>query len=317
MFDRLRTVIDCDPGIDDAMALFFGLQAPEIDVVAITTVWGNVDVATTTANALRLLEIADRPEIPVAAGAARPLVGPMPRLGEAIHGADGQGNTNLPPPTLKPAAESAVDLLIRLAHVHPGELTLVAIGPLTNIAMALIRDPAIARLYRKIVIMGGAFLHPGNVTRFGEANVWHDPEAAQLVFEAGWPIVAVGLDVTHTVCLTQAVLDRLLASGTPWGRHLYRITGLYLDAYASRWSKRECAMHDPLALAIAADPSLATLTPKVRVDIELQGKHTRGMTVGDFRPRPNGAVAPDANAEVVLKVDGERFLEWWMQVLGA
>ena len=315
MTQQLRAVIDCDPGVDDTMAIFFGLLCPDVDVVAITTVWGNTTVAQTTENALRLLEIIGQPEILVAPGAARPLLGPEPTFAHHVHGADGQGNTQLPPPTLKPADESAVDTLIRLAHEQPGQLTLVPIGPLTNVAQALTRDPSIAQLYKKVVLMGGAFLSHGNVSRFGEANVWHDPEAAQLVFDAGWPIVAVGLDVTHRALLDQERLDQLRATGTPWGVHLHRITDHYLNAYARHHGKRVCAMHDALALAIAADPSLVRAAPKVRVDVELHGQHTRGMTVGDFRPRPAGEAAPDANAEVVLDVDVPRFLDWWLQVL--
>lgn len=315
MAEKLRVVIDCDPGVDDTMALFFGLLSPDVEVLAITTVWGNTAVERTTENALRLLEIVGRPEIPVATGAARPLLGPEPVLGHAIHGADGQGNTNLPPPTLQPANEAAADTIIRLAHEHPGALTLAPIGPLTNIAVALARDPGIAKLYQKVVLMGGAFLCPGNVGRFGEANIWHDPEAAQVVFEAGWPIVAVGLDVTHQARLSQEMLDRLRETKTPWGSHLHRITDHYMSSYARRWGRRECAMHDALALAIAVDPTLALRAPRVRVDVELHGQHTRGMTVADFRPSSHGEVATDANAEVVLDADIPRFLDWWYAVL--
>lgn len=315
MTTKLRAVIDCDPGVDDTMALFFGLLSPDVEVVAITTVWGNTTVERTTENALRLLEIVGRPDVPVASGAARPLLGPEPAFAHHVHGADGQGNTHLPPPTLKPVAEPAAETLIRLAHEQPGQLTLVPVGPLTNVAEALIRDRSIAGLYKKVVLMGGAFLSHGNVSRFGEANVWHDPEAAQLVFEAGWPIVAVGLDVTHRALLTGEMLEQLRATGTPWGVHLHRITDHYLNAYARHHGKRVCAMHDALALAIAADPSLVRAAPRVRVDVELHGQHTRGMTVGDFRPRPAGEVAPEANAEVVLDVDTPRFLDWWLQVL--
>jgi purine nucleosidase len=315
MTEKLRVVIDCDPGVDDTMALFFGLLAPDVDVVAITTVWGNTEVEKTTENALRLLEIVGRPRIPVAPGAARPLLGPPPTFGHAIHGADGQGNTNLPAPALQPVNEAAADAIVRLAHEHPGALTLVPLGPLTNVALALARDPSIGRLYRKVVLMGGAFLCPGNVSRFGEANVWHDPEAAQIVFEAGWPIVAVGLDVTHKARLPQEVLDRLRETKTPWGIHLHRISDHYMSGYARHWGRRECAIHDALALGIAADPTLVRSAPRVRVDVELHGQHTRGMTVADFRPWSAGVVAPDANAEVVLDVDVPRFLDWWYTVL--
>lgn len=296
------------------MAIFYGLLAPELEVAAIGSVWGNAEVNTTTANALRLLEIAGRPEIPVAAGAPGPLVGPPRALGHAVHGADGQGNTHLSPPRLRPTRASAAAQLVRLGHEHPGELVLVALGPLTNLALALSLDPAIARLYREVVIMGGAFLAPGNVSPVAEANIWHDPEAAHVVLSAEWPVTLVGLDVTRKVRLTERVLERLRDSGTPWGLHLHRISAHYLSHYAQRWGRRECAMHDALALAIAADRSLALREVRTRVDIELAGTHTRGMTVADLRP---GTVVESANASIVLEADGARFLERWEATLGA
>ncbi len=306
-------VIDCDTGVDDTMAIFYGLLAPEIEVVGLTCVWGNITVDTTTTNTLRLLEMMGRPEIPVARGAHKPLVGPEWPLGNGVHGSDGQGNLNLPPPTLKPVAESAAELLIRLAHEHPGELTLVPTGPLTNVATAVLMDPGIAKLYKRVVLMGGNFLVHGNAARYAEANIWHDPEAAQIVFEAGWDVTAVGLDVTDKTMLSQERIDKLRDSGTVAGVHISRITRHYVDRYSVRTGRRECAMHDALALAIAADPTLVRSAPKVRVDVELNGTHTRGMTVGDFRTwRDSG---DDANATVVLEVDSERFITRWMEIL--
>jgi purine nucleosidase len=309
---QTRVVIDCDTGVDDAMAILYGLLAPEVEVVALTCVWGNIRVETTTRNTLRLLELVDRPGVPVAMGAAKPLVGPMWELDGRIHGADGQGNTNLPPPALSPVAEPAAELLVRLAHERPGELTLVPTGPLTNVATAVLLDPGVARLYKRVVLMGGAFLVPGNAAPWAEANIWHDPEAAQIVFEAGWPITAVGLDVTHKTMLGESLLERLRDGGTPAGVHVHRITQHYLDQYAARRGRRECAMHDALALGVAVDPSLALHAPKVKVDVELTGTRTRGMTVGDFRA---WASPEDANADVVLKVDGPRFVDRWMEIL--
>jgi purine nucleosidase len=305
-------VIDCDTGVDDAMAVLYGLLAPSVDVVGLTCVWGNCSVEVSTANTLRLLEIVGRPDVPVAMGAARPMLGPVPTFAGGVHGLDGQGNTNLPPPTLEPAGQSAAELIVELAHRHPNELTLVPVGPLTNVAAALLLDPSIARLYKRCVLMGGSFLVPGNASKFGEANVWHDPEAAQMVFDAGWPLTAVGLDVTHKVRLTQELLDDLRESGSPAGIHLHRITDLYMTRYASRWGKRECAMHDALALGIAEDPTIASHAPTVRVDVELNGAHTRGMTVGDFRGR---APAENANCVVPLEVDADRFIARWASVI--
>ena len=309
---RTRVVIDCDTGVDDAMAVLYGLLAPEIEVVGLTCCWGNTWVETATANTLRLLEIVDMPDIPVAMGAKKPLIGPIWELGSGVHGADGQGNTNLPPPRLRPVNESAAELIVRLAHQHPGELTLVPVAPLTNIAAALALDPTIAQLYKEVVLMGGNFLAPGNAAKWAEANIWHDPEAAQMVFEAGWPITAVGLDVTNRTMLAESRLTELAESGTPAARHISRVSQFYLEGYAARYGRRECTMHDALALAVAADRSLATHAPLARVDVELTGTHTRGMTVADLRP---WAPPEAANAHVVLEVDSARFIDRWMGVL--
>src|SRR3954469_15355408 len=201
---RTRVVIDCDTGVDDTMAIFYGLLAPDIDVVGISCVWGNIGVELTTQNTLRLLEMMGRPEIPVAMGAGKPLLGPKWPRGRGGHGADARGNLTLPPPSLQPTKETASELIIKLAHEYPGELTLVPTGPLTNVATAVLADPEIAGLYKKVVLMGGAFLVKGNAARWAEANIWHDPEAAQIVFEAGWDVTAVGLDVTDKTMLSQA-----------------------------------------------------------------------------------------------------------------
>jgi purine nucleosidase len=309
----VRVVIDCDTGVDDTMAVFYGLLASEVEVVGLTCVWGNISVDLTTKNTLRLLEMLDRPGIPVARGADKPLVYPKwPPPAVPIHGADGQGNTDLPDPTLKPVDETAAQLIVRLAHEHPGELTLVPTGPLTNVATAVLADPEIATLYKGVVLMGGAFTAIGNAARFAEANIWHDPEAAQVVFDAGWPVTAVGLDVTDKTMIPGSLLDDLRDSGTVAGKHLHRITQNYLDIYGSRRGRRECAMHDALTLGIAADPSLVLESRKVRVDVELTGTHTRGMTVGDFR---SWADQSNANVDVVLEVDRQRFIDRWSEVI--
>lgn len=316
MAEPVRVVIDCDTGVDDTMAIFYGLLAPEIEIVALTSVWGNTHVETTTTNNLRLLEIMGRPDIPVAQGAAKSLVEPLPPVGR-VHGLDGQGNTNLPPPRLAPVKESSAEMIVRLAHEHPHQLTLVPVGPLTNIGLALALDPSIAQLYRRVVVMGGSFLYPGNISRHGEANIVHDPEAAQMLLDAGWPITLVGLDVTMKAHISAEQIQRLADSGTPAGRHLHLITQHYLSIYAQRSGRAECAMHDALALAIAADPSLATLAPTVRVDCELNGTHTRGMTVADLRGlnRPGQPPTENANATVVLEADSARFLSRFMELL--
>ncbi len=307
-------LFDCDPGVDDAMALLYGLAAPTIDIIAIGTVWGNVSVDLTTENALRLLEIGDRPGIPVSRGARKPLIGPEPLFNEDIHGQDGQGDTYLPPAAHQASLESAPDQLVRLARERPGEITLVAVGPLTNLAIALMRDPSIAAAYKQVVIMGGAFHVPGNVTATAEANIWHDPEAAQIVLEAGWPLTIVGLDVTERARVTETMLNDLRDLGSPEGIHLLRISDGYLDLYAGRYgtSERQCPMHDALALGIAVDPTLVQRAPSARVDVELSGSLTRGSTIADFR---SWAQADLANARIVLEADGERFVQEWLTTM--
>ncbi|MCC6629758.1 MAG: nucleoside hydrolase [Chloroflexi bacterium] len=316
MTESVKVVLDCDTGIDDSMAIFYGLAAPEIEIVAAGSVWGNTPADITALNTIRLFEMTGNGHIPVAQGAGGPLLAREWPMGR-VHGADGQGNTNLPPPAGRPTGEHAARQIVRLAHERPGELTLVPVGPLTNVALALAEDPSIAQLYRGVVLMGGTFLVPGNITSTGEANIVHDPEAAQMVLTAGWPVTLVGLDVTMQVHLTEPLLDQLEASGTVAGRHLNLILQHYLDFYASVHGERKSAMHDALALAIAGDPSLATHAPKVRVDVELNGAHTRGMTVADLRRlrRPDLGPADDANAAVVLEADGPRFLARFMELL--
>jgi purine nucleosidase len=314
--EPVKVVLDCDTGVDDSMAIFYGLAASEIEIVAAGSVWGNTPADVTALNTIRLFEMTGNAHIPVAQGAGGPLIArdwPMGR----VHGLDGQGNTNLPPPAGRPTGEHAARQIVRLAHERPGELVLVPTGPLTNVALALAEDPSIAQLYRGVVVMGGTFLHPGNITATGEANIVHDPEASQMVLAAGWPVTLVGLDVTMKVHLTEPLLEQLEASGTVAGRHLRAITRHYLDFYAGVHGRRECSMHDALALAIAAEPTLALRAPKVRVDVELHGAHTRGMTVADLRRlhRPDLGPADDANATVVLEADGARFLSRFMELL--
>jgi purine nucleosidase len=231
-----------------------------------------------------------------------------------VHGRDGQGDTFLPPAAQQPSGETAADQIIRLAHERPGELTLVAVGPLTNLAIALLRDPSVATLVKKVVIMGGAFQVPGNVSRTGEANIWHDPEAAQIVLEASWDVTLVGLDVTEHARVTESMLKELHELGSPSGVHLQRISDGYLDLYAGRYgsAERQCPMHDALALSIAVDPALILAAPRARVDVELNGTITRGSTIADLRSWADTEIQ---NATVVLKADTERFVDRWMTTM--
>src|SRR6185437_15919771 len=191
-----RIILDTDPGIDDALALVLALDSPEVQLEAITTVHGNVPVEMTTRNALGLLEVAGRSDVPVARGSAQPLVR-APVDAKYVHGPTGLGTLALPEPQTSVVTQSAADLIIERVQAAPGEVTLVPIGPLTNLALALRREPAIASQVREVVIMGGALRVPGNVTPAAEFNIYADPHAAQVVFKAGWPIRLVALDVTN------------------------------------------------------------------------------------------------------------------------
>lgn len=311
---KTEVVLDCDPGIDDAMAILYGLRAPEVEIVAIGTVWGNIDVDTATVNAVRLLEIGGRPEIPVAKGAERQLIGVDPSFSELVHGPAGTGSVILPPPEGAHTDEHAVAQMIRLAHERPGELTLVAIGPLTNLGLALAMDPDIAKLYKGVVIMGGAFLIPGNVTPVAEANIWHDPEAAQIVLQAPWQTTVVPLDVTEKALVGLDMIERLRDTETAVGKHLHAISDIYFSTYERRLERPASPMHDALALGIAVDKTLITEAPLTRVDVELDGAHTRGMTVGDLRALPD---REQANARVVMAADSDRFVQRWFDVLAS
>jgi purine nucleosidase len=249
-------------------------------------------------NTLRVLEVAGIDDVPVAVGAARPMAQALD-TSEAIHGADGLGSTAQPPPGGTPTAESAVEQLVRLARANPGELSLLAVGPLTNLALALLVEPRLPELLKDVTIMGGAFGVAGNVTASAEANIWHDPEAAALVFDAGWPLQAVGLDVTHATLLRGDDLAALGAGTGAVARFAWSILQHYLDVYERRMGERVCAVHDALAACLLLEPELATWTHGP-VDVELRGEHTRGATIVDRRSIP----APAAGRPPVAVADG-------------
>jgi pyrimidine-specific ribonucleoside hydrolase len=248
-------IIDADPGIDDAIAILLALASSEVDVQAVTTVAGNTSLANATDNALRILAFARRGDIPVAAGAARPLVHAHPGDAASVHGATGLGGCGLPAPSGPAVAEHAVDLIARIVRDQPGRVVLVATGPLTNVALFVARYPDTARLVRRLVIMGGSQAEGGNVTPAAEFNTWYDPEAAVRVLATGIPTRMVSLDVTHQARLERSDIERL--------RRL-RVIGppvsAMLDFYAARhaewYGDARVAMHDSLAVAAEIDATL-------------------------------------------------------------
>jgi len=254
---KQKIIIDTDPGIDDAMAIFYGFLHPEIDVIGLTTVFGNVPTDIATRNALVLAELGKH-GIPIAAGAQNPYVQEHLPFADFVHGAEGFGNMAPRIPKGQPIKETAAEYICRMVNENPGEITLCPIGPLTNIALALDLDPTIAQKTKSVVIMGGA-IQRGNVTDYAEANIWHDPHAADAVFAADWDVVMVGLDVTHQVACGTADFARGAAGSPTLGGFLAEATEFYLEFYTERYGKPECHLHDPTAVIAITDPQLFTI----------------------------------------------------------
>lgn len=254
-------------------------------------------------NTHHLLSMIGRTDVPVARGAAGPLDGRAPQYSPHVHGDDGAGNAGAldHEPVVEPG--TAADMLIRLSHEHPGDLHVVAVGPLTNLALALAADPTLPQRVQHVTIMGGAALTPGNVTAAAEANIWHDPEAAREVFEAPWEMTMVGLDVTMRSILTEEHRERLAAGG-PVAQHCARILDHYFDFYTGITGKRCAGNHDALALAVAAELVTTTLSPIVHVEVDTSDGPSRGATVADLRGMwADHPEVPGARHRVVLEIE--------------
>jgi len=298
-----KVLLDMDPGIDDALALILALKSPEVQVLGITTVAGNAPVEMTSTNARRVLECLNIESIPVAMGAANPL---NHRLEDALgyHGPDGLGNCNLPPPEQPLNPAKAWDFLARSVLDTPGEIALIAAGPLTNVARAFKLHPELPGLLARLVLMGGAYgLTPygrGNRTPYAEFNIWQDPEAAHIVFNSGANVFAVGLDVTMDpeACLTGRHLEQMKTRHTP-AAHLVAQLVEYEVKYHGR-----CPMHDPLALAVLLDPSLFEFT-LAKVEVVEGNDWDRGVT----RTLSSGS---SQLIRVASAVDGPRFLQLFL-----
>jgi len=293
-------ILDCDPGIDDALAIAFATGSPEIELAGITTVAGNVGLAKTTANALAVAAFVGA-DVPVTPGAAVPLLRPALDAGH-VHGESGLGGAVLPASPRAAARGHAIDFIIDRVAAAPGEITLVATGPLTNIGLALRREPRLAGWVRDFVIMGGSASR-GNVSHAAEFNIWADPEAAAIVFGAGWTVRMIGLDVTLQARITAGVRQRMGSLGSLGSQLLLPAIAQYRD---SQDTTGEPPVHDVCAIVSLADPSVFGYTP-ARVQVETQGALTSGMTVTDFTATPG-------NAQVATAVDVDRF---WATVLDA
>ena len=298
-------ILDCDPGIDDALAIAFAAGSPVIDLVGITTVAGNVGLAKTTANALAVASFAGLGQVPVTAGCAAPLLRPALDAGH-VHGASGLGGAVLPEPARAAESGHAIDFIIDTIAAAPGEITLVATGPLTNIGLALRREPRLASWVKDFVIMGGSASR-GNVNHAAEYNIWADPEAAAIVFDAGWTVTMIGLDVTLLARATKAIQERMSALGSLGSRLLLPALSLYADSHDTTG---EPPVHDVCAVVAIADPTVFTCTPAL-VQVETSGRLTSGMTVTEFgeTSRPN--------ARVATAIDVDRFWEIVLDAYGS
>jgi inosine-uridine nucleoside N-ribohydrolase len=288
-----KIILDCDPGIDDACAIALAIGHPDLELAGVTTVAGNVGLGKTTLNAVSVCEFAGAPGTPVTPGSATPLLRPHLDARE-VHGETGLGGARLPAPAARPAGGHAVDYIIDTVAAAPGEITLAATGPLTNIALAVRREPRLVTQVRDFVIMGGSSGR-GNVTPAAEYNIWADPEAAAIVFGAGWTVTMIGLDVTLQARATAAVRDRLRPLGPLADDLLLPALGQYASAPG------DPPVHDACAVAYVAQPGLFGRVP-ARVDVEVAGRWTSGMTVTDF-----DAPAAGRNAQVAMTIDVPAF----------
>lgn len=296
-------IIDCDPGEDDAVALLLALASPdELRVLGITCVAGNVPVELTHANALRICELAKRTDVPVCRGCARPLLRPLVTA-ESVHGKSGMEGCGLPPPSSHGDPRHAVDFIIETClAAEDGEITLCAVGPLTNVAVAIVQERRILPKIREIVLMGGAAISPGNTTPVAEFNVYVDPHAAQVVFESGLELTMFGLDVTHKVLTTPDRLEAIRALGTPAADAVTGMLDFYGRHDVERYGMVGGPLHDPCVIAHLIHAEIF-MGRRVRVDVEIVSEQTMGKTVADWW----GVGDAEPNCLVMDDVDSDQF----------
>jgi len=302
-------ILDVDTGIDDMMAIAYAAHSPELRLLGLTTQFGNVSTEEATRNTLYVLEMLGREDVPVYAGASKPFARPDV-LGHAkhVHGEDGLGGAlGDSAPKGQTGSMTAAEFMVDQVRRMPGEVTIIAVGPLTNLALAVQADPEFVRLVGQVVIMGGAATVPGNVTPYAEANTHSDPEAADYVFRSGLSITMVGLDVTMKTLLPRTKLQQWRSKETKLAHFMADATDFYMNAYET-WNPGigGCALHDPLAVGIVIDPSFCRVeTMPIEVDVE-DGAPTLGRTL------VTEASSRAANIHVCIKVDADRFLEHFM-----
>lgn len=288
-----KIILDTDPGIDDAMAIFFAFQCPDIEVLGLTTVFGNVPVTMSAQNALTLCELAGQ-DIPVTKGVAMPWVGPESSYAHFVHGDDGFGGINFPPSKRELDPRPAAQYIVDMARKYPGEITIVAIGPLGNLALALRLEPELPKLVKGVAIMGGAAFVRGNVTPVAEANIWNDAHAADIVFSAGWDLTMFGLDVTNAVPFAPTFVDVLAEKNPKLGGFVQQSAQFYMDFYSAKREDRVCFFHDAFPLAHLIHPELFELTEGyARVSTDALN---RGQTI----------IAPEGTTESPLWLEAQK-----------
>ena len=301
-----RLIIDTDPGIDDAAAILLALASPELAIEAMTTVYGNGNIASTTQNTLKILEIAGRSDIPVYQGTGKPLLREA-HIAHHVHGHDAMGDVGLPAPAGCNQPEHAVNALIDRVMANPGEITLLALGPLTNVALALSLEPRLAGALTALVLMGGAVLTHGNTSEVASANLYNDPEAAAIVYQSGAPIVQVGLDVCRQAMIPMVQWGRIQQADSPTMKFLTRITPHIAEFYARRamlYPGMAVAYNDVPAVAYLVQPELFD-GQDLYVRIATHDELTKGQTVADLGDRWGHS----PNAHVLLNVRGAELTE--------
>lgn len=296
-----KIILDCDPGHDDALGVLVAHGSPEIELLAITTVMGDSTLADVSRTALAVAAIGGIWDVPIAAGCARPLIGSL-EMPDLAHGGSGPDGPVLPPPRRKLDSRHAVDVIIdTVLREPPGSVTLVPTAALTNIAMAVRKEPGIAQRVAEVVLMGGAVTGASR-TAAAESNIATDPEAAHIVFGERWPVTMVGLDLTHQVLASPEVVDRIAALGTAPARYVLEVLEFFGGTYLAEQGTPHSCVQDLCAVARVIDPAVMT-TRRAPVTVELAGRHTRGMTVTDLR----APTSPNCHTQVAVQLDHARF----------
>lgn len=307
-----KLIIDVDTGIDDALAILYALGEKNSDLIGLTTTYGNIGLEEATRNSLAILDLVGAHHVPVYKGAAHSLADTQYERREVtlrVHGADGIGDAGIETSTRSPEKEDAVDFIINAARTYGKNVTLVCVGPLTNLAHAYQKDPEAVRLLDEIVIMGGALTVPGNTTPFAEANIIEDAEAAKIILESALPLKIVGLDVTMRTYLTQEQTNQWLDFGTKRAELVAKMTEYYFTSYQETMGMPGCALHDPLAVALALYPDLVrTLALNLTVELD---EPARGLTIGDYARLHE----TDPKTEVCIAVHVEEFLARFMKAM--